>query len=83
MFSRWTGDYFWKKYYLKKGSAKIKSNKKHPDVATSKVAFNIVGLCPNLLYYRQFSISACIISNDFVRSPKDNETLGICLERDS
>ncbi len=33
-------------------------------------------------YNRQFSISACIISNDFVRSPKDNETLGFYLERE-
>ena len=61
----------------------LNSNNAHSDVATSKVAFNIVGLWPNLLYYQQFSISACIISNDFVRSPKDNETLGFCLERDS
>ena len=35
-----------------------------------------IHIIPYLLYYRQFSISACITSNGFVRSSIDNETLG-------
>ena len=43
------------------------------EVETEGTTFHIGGICE----------VACIISNDFVRSPNDNEAFGFCLENES